>query len=332
MKLSKFLPLFVVASLTACSYQEVRYDTYFCFDTTVAMSIKTSNKTVFKELKNILSFYDKICDNYEARDIFNVHSLNHTNEVIYFDESKPVELYEIIESIYNLKDEGATYFNPLCGSLAKKWKDALVKKEVLDSATIQEELDKMNSSSLVFGLDGSTQTIQRVGEAELDLGAVAKGFALDACLAYLKNDQPNIVDYIIDAGSSSILLGENTRYTNPNGDKNDYKIKVKDLKDTYFTAHNCFISTSGSAEQGVEINGVTYSHIVNPFTGNVIPENDTVTVLSECGYYGDALSTSMVFNTVEEIKEIEKERNVQAIVIKNHEIIYKNDKIKVMHG
>ena len=332
MKLSKFLPLFVVASLTACSYQEVKYDTYFCFDTTVAMSIKTSNKTVFKELKNILSFYDKICDNYEARDIFNVYSLNHTNEVIYFDESKPVELYEIIESIYNLKDEGATYFNPLCGSLAKKWKDALVKKEVLDSATIQEELDKMNSSSLVFGLDGSTQTIQRVGDAELDLGAVAKGFALDACLAYLKNDQPNIVDYVIDAGSSSILLGENTRYTNPSGDKNDYKIKVKDLKDTYFTAHNCFISTSGSAEQGVEINGVTYSHIVNPFTGNVIPENDTVIVLSECGYYGDALSTSMVFNTVEEIKEIEKERNVQAIVIKNHEIIYKNDKINVMHG
>ena len=332
MKLSKFLPLFVVASLTACSYQEVKYDTYFCFDTTVAMSIKTSNKTVFKELKNILSFYDKICDNYEARDILNVYSLNHTNEVIYFDESKPVELYEIVESIYNLKDEGATYFNPLCGSLAKKWKDALAKKEVLDSVTIQEELDKMNSSSLVFGLDGSTQTIQRVGDAELDLGAVAKGFALDACLAYLKNDQPNIVDYVIDAGSSSILLGENTRYSNPSGDKNNYKIKVKDLKDTYFTAHNCFISTSGSAEQGVEINGVTYSHIVNPFTGSVVPENDTVIVLSEYGYYGDALSTSMVFNTVEEIKEIEKERNVQAIVIKNHEIIYKNDKIKVMHG
>ena len=69
MKLSRFLPLYVVASLTACSYQEVKYDTYFCFDTTVAMSIKTSNKTVFKELKNILSFYDKICDNYESQQI-----------------------------------------------------------------------------------------------------------------------------------------------------------------------------------------------------------------------------------------------------------------------
>lgn len=331
MKLSKFLPLFVVASLTACSYQEVKYDTYFCFDTTVAMSIKTSSKAVFKELKNILSFYDKICDNYEARDIFNVYSLNQTNEIVSFDDTKPAELYEIIETIYNLKDEGATYFNPLCGSLAKKWKYALAKKEVLDSATIQEELEKMNNSSLVFGLDGTNQTIQRIGDAELDLGAVAKGFALDACLAYLKNDQPNIIDYVIDAGSSSILLGENTRYTNPSGEKHDYKIKVKDLKDTYFTAHNCFISTSGSAEQGVEINGVTYSHIVNPFTGSVIPENDTVIVLSEYGYYGDAMSTSMVFNTVEEIKEIEKEHNIQAIVIKNHEIIYKNEQIHIFN-
>ena len=331
MKLNKIWPLLAVVSLTACSYQEVKYDTYFCFDTTVAMSIKTSSKAVYKELKNILSFYDKICDNYEARDIYNVYSLNHTNENISFDDTKPAELYEIIETIYNLKDEGATYFNPLCGSLAKKWKEALAKKEVLDSATIQEELEKMNNSSLVFGLDGSNQTIQRVGDAELDLGAVAKGFALDACLAYLKNDQPNIVDYVIDAGSSSILLGENTRYTNPSGEKNDYKIKVKDLKDTYFTAHNCFISTSGSAEQGAEINGVTYSHIVNPFTGSVVPKNDTVIVLSEYGYYGDAMSTSMIFNTVEEIKEIEKEHNIQTIVIKNHEIIYKNEQIHIFN-
>ena len=332
MKLNKVLPLLAVVSLSACTYEEVKYDTYFCFDTTVTMSIKANNKTVFKDIKKILSFYDKICDNYEARDIFNVYSLNQTNEIVSFDDTKPVELYEIIETIYNLKDDGATYFNPLCGSLAKRWKDALAKKEVLDTATIQEELDKMNNSSLVFGLDGSAQTIQREGNAELDLGGVAKGFALDACLAYLKNNQPNIVDYVIDTGSSSILLGENTRYANLNGEKNGYKIKIKELKDTYFIAHNCFISTSGNAEQGVEINGVTYSHIVNPFTGNVIPENDTVIVISEYGYYGDAMSTSMVFNTVEEIKEIEKEHNIQTIVIKNHEIIYKNAKINILNG
>ena len=81
----------------------------------------------------------------------------------------------------------------------------------------------------------------------------------------------------------------------------------------------------------MKIGDVTYSHIVNPVTGQAINENDAVIVISNKGYYGDALSTSLMMNTVSEIKEIEVEHNIQTIVIKNHQIVYKNENIEVYH-
>ena len=92
---------------------------------------------------------------------------------------------------------------------------------------------------------------------------------------------------------------------------------------------NCVISTSGSSEQGKTIEGVKYSHIINPITGNAVNNYDSIIVVSEDGYLGDALSTSMMFNTIEEIKAIEQTQNVKVIVIKDHQLLYRNEDLQV---
>jgi thiamine biosynthesis lipoprotein len=104
--------------------------------------------------------------------------------------------------------------------------------------------------------------VTRVGEAEIDLGGIAKGYALDIAKQYL--DSKKVTKYIIDAGSSSILLGEK--------DTKDglFNIGLKDIKNAYLKAKNCFVSTSGTSEQLTVIDGVKYSHIVNPKTGSVV--------------------------------------------------------------
>ena len=94
---------------------------------------------------------------------------------------------------------------------------------------------------------------------------------------------------------------------------------------------NCFVSSSSVSEQGVEINNVTYSHIINPVTGSAVNENDAVIVVSDYGYYGDAMSTSLMMNTIDEIKAIEKEHNIKTIVIKNNAISYCNEGLEVYH-
>lgn len=269
-----------------------------------------------KAIKNLFEVYDALADNYQPRELTNIYRLNHKNT----EEHVGTALFKLIKTSIDVQNEGANYFNPLCGSLAKLWKNALNSSEIPSKTDINAELEKINSSSINLRDD---VYVQRVGEAEIDLGGIVKGYVLDEAKAYL--DNLNYKQYIINAGNSSILLGEK------NTNDGLFNIRIDDLENSYMKLKNCCVSTSSISVQGVTIDGVTYSHIINPLTGSAINENDAVIVISDKGYYGDAMSTSLMMNTIDEIKAIEIERNIQTIVIKNHQIIYKNDSIEVFH-
>ena len=313
----KPLSLLLIIPLTACSQNNfVINNKVFCFDTYIDINLYEGEKSFSSDLENYFVNYDKLADNYNARDINNVYSINHTNEEITISE----ELYGLLKTSFNVSNEGAQYFNPLCGSLAKKWKEALSNKQVLENSVIEQEIDRIKNSSLSFK---DNNVVQRLGEAEIDLGGIAKGYVLDKSLEYLK--EKDVKHYLINAGSSSILLGEKKSKDGL------FTVGIKDLNNAYIKVKNCFVSTSSKSVQGVEIDGVTYSHIINPITGSALNENDAVIVISDKGYYGDAMSTSLMMNTVDEIKEIEKEHNIKTIVIKDKKAVYVNESIEVLY-
>ena len=131
---------------------------------------------------------------------------------------------------------------------------------------------------------------------------------------------------MINAGNSSILLGNNR-----NG--STFKVKLKDLKDTYLYLKDSYVSTSGISEQKTTIDGVNYSHIINPKTGSAVSLYDTVIVVANGDYgngaLGDVLATSFMMSELEEIKEAEKEIGVNVIVIKDDKILYKSESIEL---
>jgi thiamine biosynthesis lipoprotein len=55
---------------------------------------------------------------------------------------------------------------------------------------------------------------------------------------------------------------------------------------------NAAVSTSGDAEQFVEIDGVRYSHVVDPKTGLGLTERRSVTVIALEGMTADGLDTA----------------------------------------
>lgn len=310
------LPLILTILLTSCSQStKVIESKFFCFDTYVEVDLYGGSKKDAKNIEGILVKYDKLTDNYRARDVNNVYTLNHTNDEIEIDTG----LFWVLNYALGVKgSNGAQYFDPLCGSLAKLWKEAISKNQVLDQATIDAELVKKSATTLTIK---DLEYAQRIGDAEIDLGGIAKGYTLDVIKSYLK--EKKVSKYIINAGSSSILLGEKTTKDGL------FNIGLKDIKGAYIKAKNCFVSTSGISEQFTEIDGVKYSHIVNPITGSTVCKHDAVIVISDQGYVGDALSTSMMMNTVNEIKQIETEQGVKTIVIDNNQITYKHNEIEV---
>lgn len=315
MKNKLILPLIVLLS-TSCNQKSfVLGSKVFCFNTMVSIEMYEGKEEDVKNIEDILKYYDKLSDNYLARDITNVYSINQTNETI----EVPKELYDLLKASMEVTSNGANYFNLLAGSLSKSWKEALADNQVLSQADIDEELAKLNSSSLTLY---PNNLIKRTGEAEIDFGGIAKGYTLDIVKDYL--DSKEYKHYIINGGSSSILLGEK-----PLGDGHFTVAMQKELPGTYFKAKNCFISTSGNSEQGVKIGDTVYSHIVNPVTGSAITNYDAVIVLSDDGYLGDALSTSMMMNTISEIEQIETAQNVKTIIIKDGKIVHKHVGIEV---
>ena len=314
----RLLPLLLVIPLTACQQSNVLESRFFSFDTVIDIKLYEGEKIDLEYAKKYIEFYNDISDNYEhtgyTTNIYDINQL--TGEIEIYDE-----LYDLLKKSFDIKNEGAQYFNPLCGSLAKKWKESLKNQQILPENVINEELLKMNSSSIIFK---GNNKIERIGEAEIDLGGIAKGYALDQAKGYLESKE--IKHYLIDGGQSSILLGEKK--------SKDGLFSIglsKYIHKAYLKLKNCFVSTSGNETQGVTINGVTYSHIVNPITGSTVMNYDSVIVISEYGYYGDALSTSMMMNSIEEIKTIEQEHNVQTIVIKDNKIVYQNEGLKVYY-
>ena len=173
----------------------------------------------------------------------------------------------------------------------------------------------MNNTYILFK---ENNIVQRVGEAEIDLGGIAKGYALDVVHRYLKKN--NITKYLINAGSSSVLLGKK---------KNPYLVGIEKLDNAYFELSDKVISTSSIYKQGVTIDGVTYSHIINPFTGSAVNEHDAVIVINDEGALGDILSTSLMMSSLEEIKSLEEQYDFKSIVIDNKSIVYHHKDIEV---
>lgn len=315
MKLKSLLTTLLIVPLISCSQGSTLESKVFCFDTAIDIRLFEGEKQNLTDIESIFSYYDKITDNYKSRDLNNVYSINQTNEDVTVDQT----LYSILQKTFALKDE-VRYFDPLCGSLAKKWKESLKSPQILDETTIQSELSKMSNSSVSFK---ENNVIQRLGGAEIDLGAVAKGFALDEVKSYL--DSKSFSKYLINSGYSSILLGKKEV------DDGLFSVGLSDIENAYLKLSDCFVSTSGVSTQGVKIDELMYSHIVNPYTGSAINNYDTVIVVSNSGYLGDALSTSFMLSSIDEIKQMEQSKGVKALVIKDKNIVYRNDSLEVYY-
>lgn len=121
---------------------------------------------------------------------------------------------------------------------------------------------------------------------ELDLGGIAKGYAVDRAVTVLK--QRGIKSALVSAGGSTIYgLG-----APPNGA--GWEVKLQDPIAPDKTAltlklKNQALSVSGSYEKFFEMEGRRYSHIMDPRTGRPVEGVLSVAVITDTGTAGDAL-------------------------------------------
>lgn len=173
------------------------------------------------------------------------------------------ELFRLLSACleYGRLSEGT--FDVSVGPLMKVWGFYKGSGRLPHRAEIRGALARVGHRHVVLDAQARTVKLARRG-AELDLGGVGKGYAVDRIVEVLK--QHGVASALVTAGGSSIYaLGA------PPGEAG-WKVKIRDPKRPRTTIdeqvlRDLSLSTSGNYEKFFRAEGKLYSHIMDPRTG-----------------------------------------------------------------
>jgi len=125
-------------------------------------------------------------------------------------------------------------------------------------------------------------------QLQLDLGGIAKGYAVDRAIAILR--QHGVANAAVNAGGDMYLLGQRQERA--------WRIGIQHPREEEGVLETVQISnravvTSGDYERFFEKDGVRYHHIFNPQTGMPARDCQSVTIVTDSVALGDALATAV---------------------------------------
>ncbi len=138
-------------------------------------------------------------------------------------------------------------------------------------------------------------------EMKLDVGAIAKGYAVEAIAKMLY--EKGITGYVLNVGGNVRSLG-----TKPDGEEWSAGIQNPDPDSEDYLAHVSLrdksLITSGSYQRYYYVDGKEYHHIIDPDTLMPAAYFTSVSIICESSALGDALSTALFCMSYEDGLEL----------------------------
>jgi len=151
---------------------------------------------------------------------------------------------------------------------------------------------------------------KHIPELQIDLSAVAKGYAVDALAEIL--EQQGFSNYLLEIGGELRISGQR-------GDGNPWQIAIeKPLEGerevaAIFPLTNTALATSGNYRNFFLENGQRYSHTIDPVSGKPVRHKlASVTVLDETCARADALATALMVMGEEKGRQLCEENHIAA--------------------
>jgi thiamine biosynthesis lipoprotein len=184
---------------------------------------------------------------------------------------------------YARESQGA--FDPTVGPLVSLWGFKYLDYHEPSAADIAAARARVGYAGVE--VDAHRPALKLHPGRELDLGAIAKGFAVDRAVASLK--AAGMTSIRVDAGGNQGVWSEHPH---------PWLFGVKHPRREgevigAITLDHGGISTSGDAERGFWKDGKRYGHILDPKTGRPVAGMLEVTVAAPTAEEADALSTTL---------------------------------------
>ena len=185
---------------------------------------------------------------------------------------------------FSARSDGA--FDVTVGPYVSLWRKARREKKLPHAETLAAARNAVGWQKL--RLDPKTHSATLLADdMRLDLGGIAKGYALDEALRVLR--QQGIRRGLV-TGGGDMAAGD------PPPGKRGWRIEVAPLDVTnapparFVSLVNAGLATSGDLFQRLEIDGRRYSHVVDPRTGLGLTDHSLVTVIAREAMTADGLS------------------------------------------
>lgn len=297
--------LIPLSIFSGCGNPPERYQTSYTdvFDTVCTFTAYCESEEEFESVSESLHEellrLHRLFDIYEGPPNGGLLALNRDGYL----EKPDKDIESLLELGKEYYDISGGKLNIAMGSVLSLWHDAREDGVLPDKDKLTQASMHMDISKLIIG-DGKITLSDH--EMRIDVGAIAKGYAAQRAAELVRN--LGIKNFALDLGGNVKTSG-----SKPDG---DWNIGVRDPNGGILTgikAKDLSIVTSGDYERFFELDGVRYSHIINPETLYPADIYRSVTVVCENSADGDALSTSLFCMDFESGKALCEKLEIKAI-------------------
>jgi len=288
-------------------------------DTFIEITCVSSNKKTalsaiegaFKEIERIEALFNRYDEESEVSKINRLAGI------------KPLtispEVFELIEKslYYSRLSDGN--FDITVAPVIDIWVLSRQNNSVPEDKDIKSTLKHVGYENIVLDKDNlSIHFLDK--DLKIDLGAIAKGYAVDKARETLSSY--NIEDALVNIGGNIFAMGKPL-------DKESWQIGIRhprSKKDIIRTLklNNRAVSTSGDYERFFMLDGKRFSHIIDPHNGRPSEGVMSVTIVCDSAKKADFLSTAVfVMGQKDGVEFIKSLKNTEALIFDREEKLVK---------
>lgn len=197
------------------------------------------------------------------------------------------DLFLVLAEALTLAERSGGAFDPTVGPVVALWRAARRSGEPPSPDSLQAARSRVGWR--LVELDPANRAVRlALPGMRLDLGGIAKGYILDRALQAIK--ARGISRALLVAGGD-IVAGDAPP------ESGGWSVAVEGaspaMRARAAALMNAALATSGDSEQFVVIDGVRYSHVVNPRTGIPMTDRRRAYVIARSGSLADGLATAL---------------------------------------
>jgi thiamine biosynthesis lipoprotein len=279
----------------------------------VAKDTGTAKECIRAALEEIHKVDNLMSDYKSDSEISRVNSQAH-EKAVQVSEST----YEVLQRSVEFSEMTGGAFDVTVGPLVALFREAKESKVAPSEEQITQAKSKVGFEKLK--LDSENKTVQfSVNGMLLDLGGIAKGYAIDKAIEAAR--RCGAIGAMVDIGGDVRCFGS------PPKGRDHWLIGLQDPNSAIegieggglrlvLKITNEAVATSGDYQQFVIIEGKRYSHIIDRRTGTSAESLSSVTIITDNATDADALATAVsVMGAEKGLALIEKLPNTEAILI-----------------